>query len=575
VETQFEWLKFVGKALLQVFPGGGLVAEATVEIGPKVAELLWRLLSKKTGGRPKPALLAEVAAASQRDLRAAVERIVEELGSDLPEEARLVLTTYLMHVQASVRRGLRRESDPSGTTIPANMVLRQADDLLPLLPGKLPRLWPGYREGDLELEELLGVGGFGEVWKARNIHRPLAEPVALKFCTDEGAAKTLLTEIELLDRVQKQGKGHPGFVQLRNTYLSARPPFLEYEYVEGGDLAGLIQEWHRQDGPSPTEAAKVMLRLADIVGFAHRQARPIVHRDLKPANILVQMDDQGRRQFKIADFGIGAVAARQTIRRDRSGLTSRSEQQATTALGACTVLYASPQQQRGGPADPRDDVYSLGVIWYQLLQGDLGAGRPGGSRWKEELAERGMSRNLIGLLESCFEDDPDHRPRDAAVLAERLRAALGGGARRSEQGQEGPPPVSRRVVLTAVASGAGLLVMLLGIGLSYAWKSKGPDPPPPPPPPPAPSLVGRWAGPNDLFDFAPGGTFTAQQNSPSGWQSFAGTWSKSGNNLVLSYTSPVPMVITWQIEEVTEGQLVVSGWGPAGRQVHRLIRQGR
>ena len=64
---------------------------------------------------------------------------------------------------------------------------------------------------------------------------------------------------------------HPGIVALQQTYLSADPPCLQYEYVEGGDLAGLILEWHRQASkPSPTQAARVVLRLGEIVGFAHR-----------------------------------------------------------------------------------------------------------------------------------------------------------------------------------------------------------------------------------------------------------------------------------------------------------------
>ena len=73
---------------------------------------------------------------------------------------------------------------------------------------------------------------------------------------------------------------------MRHTFLSSEPPFLEYELVEGGDLGGLILDWHRTTGgPTPAQAARVVHRLADIVSFAH--ARGIVHRDLKPANILL------------------------------------------------------------------------------------------------------------------------------------------------------------------------------------------------------------------------------------------------------------------------------------------------
>src|SRR5581483_1057782 len=108
----------------------------------------------------------------------------------------------------------------------------------------------------------------------------------------------------------------------------------------------------------------------------------IVHRDLKPSNILVQAAPGGDLRLKVADFGIGGVAARQAL-----GQASRQAASAfllTTAVhGSYTPLYASPQQKQGQPPDPRDDVFSLGVIWYQLLTGSLTAARPGGSRWRQ------------------------------------------------------------------------------------------------------------------------------------------------------------------------------------------------
>jgi serine/threonine protein kinase len=246
------------------------------------------------------------------------------------------------------------------------------------------------------------------------------KPVALKFCLDPAAAKVLRNEAAVLDRVMGQGK-HPGIVQLLDTHLKAETPCLEYEYVDGGDLTGLIQEWHRaKGGPTPHQAAKVILRLAEIMGFAHRlKPDPIVHRDLKPANILVQRTAEGEAHFKVADFGIGGVAVGQAIRETSRG-TTRGRFLTSALHGSYTPLYASPQQMRGEPPDPRDDVYSLGVIWYQLLTGELAAGRPGGARWRKKLAEQGMPPEMAELLECCFEDNPDDRPQDAYALANQI-----------------------------------------------------------------------------------------------------------------------------------------------------------
>ena len=79
---------------------------------------------------------------------------------------------------------------------------------------------------------------------------------------------------------------------------------------------------------------------------------------------------------------------------------------------------------RGEAPDPRDDVYALGVIWYQMLVGDVTAGRPGGTRWQKRLTEQGLSAEMVELLAECFEDGLDDRVSDAAVLAKRLGALL-------------------------------------------------------------------------------------------------------------------------------------------------------
>jgi tetratricopeptide (TPR) repeat protein len=150
---------------------------------------------------------------------------------------------------------------------------------------------------------------------------------------------------------------------------------------------------------------------------------PIVHRDLKPANILVQRTADGEAHFKVADFGIGGVAVGQAIRESTRG-TSRGRFLTSALHGSYTPLYASPQQMRGEPPDPRDDVYSLGVIWYQLLTGDLANGRPGGSRWRKKLAEQGMPSEMAELLECCFEDNPNDRPEDAYALANQISRLL-------------------------------------------------------------------------------------------------------------------------------------------------------
>jgi serine/threonine protein kinase len=373
--------------------------------------------------------VAQLTTAEAGDL---TRKIVLELAADQPDTLREQVAAVLTQVPEATRRSLRRPEDPSGKSLRPNMTVEGPEGVRLLLPTALPRFKTGdtpLAGVDLELVDLLGVGGFGEVWKARNPFLDGVPPVALKFCTDREAARTLRHEAGVLNQVMRQGT-HPGIVRLLHSYLRSDPPCLEYEYVEGGDLAGVIRDWHRSGASSRNLATQVVADLAGIIGFAHRLDPPVVHRDLKPANVLVQRGPGGALQLKVADFGIGGIAAGQAIKE----LSQKPAWHLTAmATGTCTPLYASPQQSAGKPPDPRDDVFSLGVLWHQMLTGVLTLGRPGGSAWKKKLLGQGMKADLIDLLENCFDDEPDQRPKDAAELAARLKDLV-----------EHPPSVSER-----------------------------------------------------------------------------------------------------------------------------------
>jgi serine/threonine protein kinase len=274
------------------------------------------------------------------------------------------------------------------------------------------------------LAELAGIGGFGEVWKAHHAFLKSKPPVALKFCLDNSAAAALRNEAGVLDRVMEHGK-HGGIVPLLHTYLTADPPCLEYEYVEGGDLTGLIQEMHTGRTIKPEVANRLLVRLAEIVAFAHKAEPPIVHGDLKPANVLVRRAADGKIGLRVIDFGIGGLAAARAAQETRQPTRNRPALLTEAVRGAHTPLYASPQQMArrlGERADPRDDVHALGVIWLQLLTGDLGMmSIP--SDWREQVIDRGVGEGLARLLGACISPKAEKRPASAAVLVEQINAA--------------------------------------------------------------------------------------------------------------------------------------------------------
>src|SRR5262249_41461211 len=151
-------------------------------------------------------------------------------------------------------------------------------------------------------------------------------------------------------------------------------PYLVYEYVPGGDLARWLaaRRVAAERAPTPDEVLGLVTLVAEALAFAHE--RGLVHRDLKPANVLMgEPGGVSPGRLKLAAFGIGAVVSRQSA-------------QVSLFRGAGTPLYMSPEQRRGEAPDPRQDLYSLGVMWYQMLAGDVSRElHPG---WARELEAR-------------------------------------------------------------------------------------------------------------------------------------------------------------------------------------------
>jgi hypothetical protein len=412
-------VKHGGRFLCSLAPGGEVIYDIAAEV--------WSNYSTTNQAESVKPELEALAQASADQVRQLVADAVQQVAAGASAQIQEALRSYLTHVPAAIRRSLRRPSDPSGTTVPLSQTIRDAQDLVPFLPAHLPRFKAGERPlpgVDWELEELAGVGGFGEVWKARHPYLKSKPPVALKFCLDAAASAALRNEAGVLDRVMQKGR-HAGIVPLLHTYLSADPPCLEYEYVEGGDLTGLIQEMHARGRVKPEVVNRLLLRLAEIVAFAHQAEPPIVHGDLKPANVLVRRTPDGKLGLRVIDFGIGGIAAARAAQEVRQPTRSRPLLLTEAVRGAHTPLYASPEQMArrpGAPADPRDDVHALGVIWFQLVTGDLAlTSIP--TDWREQLTERGVSEDLVRLIGACIAPKAEKRPASAVALVERIKAA--------------------------------------------------------------------------------------------------------------------------------------------------------
>jgi predicted Ser/Thr protein kinase len=283
-------------------------------------------------------------------------------------------------------------------------------------PGPV-RFLPGDVLADrFRIVEPLGRGGMGEVYRADDLQ--LDQPVALKFLPvdlqhDEGRRERLRNEVKLARQVS-----HPTLCRVYDLGEADGLLFLSMEYVDGEDLASL----HRRIGRLPAHKGLEIARQL-CAGLAAAHARGILHRDLKPENIM--LDGQG--QVRVTDFGLAALKDSVSGDEVRSG----------------TPAYMSPERLRGREVTVRSDVYSLGLVLYELFTGH----RPYDGRTLRDLIRQHdeepplppsqVAEDLDPAIESailrCLEKNPSSRPRSALAVAallpggDPLAAALAAG----------------------------------------------------------------------------------------------------------------------------------------------------
>ncbi len=269
------------------------------------------------------------------------------------------------------------------------------------------------------LERKLGGGGFGEVWLARHVLNNKEKPRAVKFCTDPAARHRLVThERNVVVRVMKYAGDHPNVVPLLDCNLDGEIPWLMYEFVEGGTLAGAIEEWRAL--PLPNRLGKAVRTLHAIAGALarfHRFDPPLVHRDMKPQNVLM-----AGKVPRITDFGIGSVVMQPKAGGTTGALTAYAARLPSALQGAGTPNYAPPEQRLGSTPNPRDDVYALGIIAYQMVMADLTA-VPGADATLE-LRDLKVPGELVALIVTSVAMNADRRPKDATEWETALAAIL-------------------------------------------------------------------------------------------------------------------------------------------------------
>lgn len=300
----------------------------------------------------------------------------------------------------------------------------EAVEVVEVVPSQSPTVAPSTAPDSLEgrpishylVLDKLGSGGMGVVFRAKDLN--LNRNVALKFLPEEYSMHP-----QPLERFQHEARAaaalnHPNICTIYEFGEHQSRPFIAMELLEGQTLKDLLAE-----GPLPLEKLlELALQIASALEVAHR--RGIVHRDIKPANLFVTRQGQA----KVLDFGLAKLLS------DHS-LNTRAEESATApkqtgpGLAVGTAAYMSPEQVCGEEVGPRSDLFSLGVVLYEMAGGKRAFG---GSSTAETMNAilRGtpaalpdsVPKAIDQIIRRCLEKDPAQRFQSAAKLGVALRA---------------------------------------------------------------------------------------------------------------------------------------------------------
>jgi serine/threonine protein kinase len=314
---------------------------------------------------------------------------------------------------------------------------------------------PGLVLSHYRFVEKLGEGGMGVVWKA--VDTALDREVAVKLLPESVA-----TDPDRLSRFRREAKAvaalnHPNIVTIHSVEEADGIPFFTMELVEGESLQGLLAQ-----GELPVKRIlELAIPVADALAAA--QGKGITHRDIKPANVMVTRD--GR--VKVLDFGLAR------LRRDADpGLLSRADTETLEGVVLGTAPYMSPEQALGKPLDHRSDIFSFGIVLYEMATGTRPfAGETAAAVVSSILRDvpqsvdslrPGLPQGLGRLIARCLEKEPARRYQSAGDLRNDLEdLTRETGSTPSPPAGPRPRPGRLRPRLAAAAAAATLLAVSL------------------------------------------------------------------------------------------------------------------
>jgi len=340
------------------------------------------------------------------------------------------------------------------------------------------QLDPGQRLGHYEILSQLGAGGMGTVYRARDVQ--LGREVAIKVLDEEVSRNAAGLRRLLAEAKAASALNHPNIVTVHGFGEEDGHPYLVTEIVEGRTLRELLAA-----GPIAVDRG-LDIAMQVLAGLAKAHAAGLVHRDLKPENIMVTSEGL----VKILDFGLAKLVAGSVESATGSSLESLGVTATATGIVMGTASYMSPEQARGQPTDARADLFSLGIILYEMLSGVNPFRRATAADTIVAILRDGappiparIPRNLAALIEHLMAKDPAARPssaREVEVELAAIRGAAPGSGSWTDGWRARPATAAaprRRRRIAWIAGGIGLAIAAAGAFALLRSRSAAPPSP--------------------------------------------------------------------------------------------------
>lgn len=410
-------------------PIASIFVEGVIAITDDMVEQAFKWFAQMRTSTQQRQEIEDLGNASPDELDHALDQAIQEEAPDATPRTKQIASMFASRFRANLHAHMSQPDVSGRSTLNPGVQIASAADFARLL--RQPDTLAPDEEvaGRYRVIRWIASGGMGSVYLAHD--RILDENLVLKTILPSLAKSTDATQ-RFLDECRLARKlSHPHIVRVHDVATDEQRGifFLTMEFLPGASLAAWLRR--RPRGATPAEFGRVADALCDALEYAHR--RGVLHLDLKPSNVIVTDDLSG---IWIVDFGLGKAR--------------KPEQAMVSSIGG-TPYYMAPEQIRGDRVDDRADVYSLGVLLYELLTGSLPVAGSGSA--SEE--HPGIDPALSDAIRTAMRTRADHRFSSVAAFRGALRVATGDGAFRASTLDDARVPALRTSVETE-AHGATL-----------------------------------------------------------------------------------------------------------------------